>query len=400
MASKSLQRPTVLIHCQYVYGIGHFVRTVELARGLSQYFSVYILNGGEIIPNFELPPTIQVIQLPAIYKEEGLNLLKPVDPLSSIEGCLSMRGRVISHTMDIIKPDLLITEHFPFGLLFEEEVIELIKKVKRRNPLVKIISSVRDIIESNQGSKEDGHICNIIHSWYDLILVHGDEHFAPLSTSFPLASKLTVPILQTGYIVRERPTETTSTDPPIVLASVAGGRLGNELLDALVDSHRHTYQLRKHQLILFSGAFQKDYDVLSNKVSSLMKGCVKLFRFSSDDYKKYLSNASLVISLGGYNSVLESVSAKKSMLVYQRVFTANNEEQQLRIKLFKNAGLLDVIYPQDLQAAQLTNLIVHKLINLEVPDFPLNLDGVQNASKALIDLFESPNMFPPANAIK
>jgi len=272
--------------------------------------------------------------------------------------------------------------------------------VKIKNPSAKIISSVRDIIESGRGSKKDGHICDIIHSWYDLILVHGDEHFAPLVTSFPVVSKLTVPIVHTGYIVRKMPTETAFSDLPIVLASVAGGRLGNELLDALVGSHLYTYQNRKHQLILFSGAFQKDHDVLLSKISLLREGCVKLLQFDSAAYKNYLINASLVISLGGYNSILESVSAKKPMLVYQRIFTANNEEQQLRINLFKKAGLLDVIYPQDLHAAQLTNLIVHKLANLEVPDFPLNLDGVQNATKALISLFESHNMFSFANAIE
>jgi len=109
MATRPSKRPTVLIHCQYVYGIGHFVRTVELARGLSQYFSVYILNGGETIPSFELPPTIKIIQLPAIYKDEGMNSLKPVDPSISIEDCLSMRGVVIGQTLEKIKPDLLVT---------------------------------------------------------------------------------------------------------------------------------------------------------------------------------------------------------------------------------------------------------------------------------------------------
>ena len=70
------------------------------------------------------------------------------------------------------------------SLLFENEVIEQITEVKKSNPLSKVVSSVRDIIESNGGGEKDEYISELINKWYDLILVHGDERMADLSFSF------------------------------------------------------------------------------------------------------------------------------------------------------------------------------------------------------------------------
>jgi len=144
MGSKIYIKPKIILHCQYVYGIGHFVRALELASGLSKYFEVYIINGGESVPNFDLPETVKYIQLPAIYKEENSAFLLSVDSSFTIEECFILRKNIIKEAVLNVIPDILITEHFPFGLLFENEVIELIKEVKKSTPLSKVVSSVRE----------------------------------------------------------------------------------------------------------------------------------------------------------------------------------------------------------------------------------------------------------------
>lgn len=378
--------PKVLIHCQYVYGIGHLVRAAELARGLSKRFQVFILNGGEVVPNFELPEKVQFIQLSAIYKEEKSEYLTPVDTSITLNECFLRREKIIKESVEEIKPDILITEHFPFGLLFEQEVIGLIKKVKQVNSTSKIVSSVRDIIESGMGGKRDAYVCDLINNWYDLVLVHGDEKFAALSKSFPEISKINIPIVHTGYIVRPIPTVNRSENFPIILTSVAGGRLGNELLDAIIDTHLKIQEKRKHKLILFSGAFQKDFKKQQEKTSSLQSDDITIQFFDSREYIKCLSIASLVISLGGYNSIVESVSAKKAMLVYQRDFAGGNEEQNLRIKHFEKTGHLEVITPEDLKVERLSNLILNKINKFEVPKYEIDMNGVQNSNRILINL--------------
>jgi predicted glycosyltransferase len=378
--------PRILLHCQYVYGIGHLVRAVELARGLSARFQVFILNGGETVPNFELPETVKFIQLPAIYKEEKSEHLSPVDTSITLNECFLSREKIIKKSVEEIKPDLLITEHFPFGLFFEAEVMDLIKKVKNVNSKAKIVTSVRDLIESGEGGKRDAYICDLINNWYDMVLVHGDEKFAALSKSFPQINKIKVQIFHTGYIVRPIPIGTKNGNFPVILASVAGGRLGNELLDAIIDSHLNIRARKNHKLILFSGAFERDFKKQKEKVSSLQSEDVKIYMFDSQKYVECLSNATLVITLGGYNSIIESVSAKKAILVYQRGFAGGNEEQDLRIKLFENTGHLKIIKPEDLNAEKLSDLIINRINELDVPEFELNMNGVQNSGLCLHNL--------------
>jgi predicted glycosyltransferase len=383
-------KPKIIIHCQYVYGIGHLVRTVELARGLSKSFQVFIFNGGEAVPNFYLPKDITFIQLPAIYKEENSNSLSPVDSSTSIEECFQDRRIIIEQKTEEIKPDILITEHFPFGLLFENEVTSLISKVKFTNPSSKIISSVRDIIESNGGGKNDGYITELINEWYDMVLVHGDENYIHLKHSFSQIDKISVPIFHTGYIVR--PIQINiKTEYPIILASVAGGRLGNELLEAVIDSHLLIKEKIKHNLILFSGAFQNDFKEQERKIIELNSEDIKLYCFDSKMYLNYLSKADMVISLGGYNSIIESVSAKKTMLVYQRGFSGGNEEQDLRIKLFEDLGCLKVLKPQDLSVKVLPEMIVNSIKTNRFPKLNLNLKGVQNSSDLILGLMNTRN---------
>ena len=125
--------------------------------------------------------------------------------------------------------------------------------MKKENPPTKIVCSVRDLIESGVGGKRDDYICDLINNLYDMILVHGDEKFADLSKSFPNIDKIKVPIIHTGYIVRAIPTANKNKNFPIILASVAGGRIGNELIEAIINSHLKIKEEKRHKIVLFSG---------------------------------------------------------------------------------------------------------------------------------------------------
>ena len=375
-----------MIYCQYVYGIGHFVRAVELARGLSARFEVYLVSGGEAVPNFDVPASVTIIQLPAVYKNEADNFLSPVDPSQSLEQCFQLRETLLSQLVQSVEPDILITEHFPFGLLFEKEATGLMQQVKRANPAVKIVCSVRDIIESSKGGGNDSYTCELINKWFDLVLVHGDKEFAPLATSFPKVGSITVPVVQTGYITRRIYSENKSSSIPTILVSVAGGRLGLELLEAVTDSHLEVKARINHRMILFSGAFQQDFDKQQRKVSSLSSNGITIQVFDRERYLQALAGASLVISLGGYNSIIESVSAGKSLLVYNRDFAGNNKEQDLRIRLFEQAGFLNVLTIEDLNNEKLSCTIINKLNSPEPTQDTIDVDGVKASCERLASL--------------
>lgn len=390
MKSSNNVKPKILIHCQYVYGIGHFVRTIELAKGLCKYFSVFILNGGESVPNFDIPSEINLISLPAIYKQENESYLSPVDSIFSIEECFKKRRDIIENTLSNLMPEIIITEHFPFGLLFEDEVVQLISSAKSLNSNVKVVCSVRDIIESANGNIKDSITVQLLNKWYDLLLIHGDEKYFHLKNTFSLYNEIAIPNYHTGYIVK-RIEQNVKTDhhKPIILASIAGGRLGKELLNALIKNHYATTKKINHKLILFTGAFESNFEELRGEIEELSSHDIELFVFDRATYLSYFSQADLVISLGGYNSIIESISNRKKLLVYQRGFAQGNEEQNLRINLFKEMRVLNVIYRKELNKSILADSIIQILKNNIHGNVNLNVNGVASSTELILKLYKN-----------
>ncbi|MEO1183070.1 MAG: glycosyl transferase, partial [Cyanobacteria bacterium J06636_28] len=70
---------TLLFYCQHILGIGHLIRSMAIARGLTQDFKVYFVNGGEVIQDFPIPKGIDVINLPAIKTDPNFQELQVPD---------------------------------------------------------------------------------------------------------------------------------------------------------------------------------------------------------------------------------------------------------------------------------------------------------------------------------
>lgn len=380
------RRPTALIHCQYVYGIGHFVRTCELARGLGETFDVFILNGGETVPGYAVPPGVTCVQLPAIYKEEHLDHLSPVDPSLSLSECFEARAGRIERLLSQARPDVLITEHFPFGLLFEAEATWLIQRVKEHNPHAKIVSSVRDVIESKDGGRHDAHVCDLIHRFYDMVLVHGDPEVMPLSASFPRMGEIAVSLHHTGYVVQPPPPPAPRADPPALVVSVGGGRLGEELLHAALDAHRAVAAAWRHHLVLFAGAFQRDLGKLRARIDASEPSRVTLNEFGREPYRRALAGASAVICMGGYNTLLEAVATGLPTLVYQRTFQGNNTEQALRLSSFERAGLIRVLGPEELDPERMAARVLQLAGGHGASRAGIRMDGAAETSRRLTRL--------------
>lgn len=371
---KSIKLKKIIIHCQYVYGIGHFVRTIQLATTLIKEFEVYIVNGGQIINQFPIHENIRIINIPAIYKDEKENLLIPVDNNLSLQECLDKRLAIIKEVVLNIKPEVVITEHFPFGFLFKDEALAFINSARVINPTLKVVASVRDVIENNIGNPNDNLTIKILNESYDLLLIHGDKNIISIKDSFPLFNKIKINIKHTGYIVQELTTCFNKNEKINILVSIGAGRLGSELLVKVLESYS-LLNKDKYNLTLFTGVFQENKESI---LSELNLDNVEMYEFDRNIYLSKLSVADLVISLGGYNSMMEAISLNKRILVYNRQFLGANLEQDIRINTFKNLNLLES-FTSDTSAVELSEMIV-KITNIkDNKAVTINFSGALNS---------------------
>lgn len=379
------RRPSLLIHCQYVYGIGHFVRAVELARSLRQAFDVHLVSGGEPVPNFALPDGVAFTQLPPMFRDEASGRLLSVDPALDTESCLAKRARVLEQLVLARAPDIVITEHFPFGLLFEAEVLAMLGLVRRKNPGAMVVCSVRDVIDSAQGSSSDARTCALLEAWFDLILVHGDARAIPLGASFPMIERVAIPHVYTGYVVEPPAPRRPRAGLPLLVGAIGGGRVGQELLSALVAAQDHAGPAPAHELLLFRGAFEE-----GGTPCGPARPHVRVCAFDRAAYRRALAEASGVICLGGYNSVLEALSMSLPALVYKRRFLGTNREQALRADLFRRSGLVMTIEEEELAAPLLAGRIAAHFGTRPAAPPALDFGGAANTARILLAHWQDP----------
>jgi predicted glycosyltransferase len=104
-----------------------------------------------------------------------------------------------------------------------------------------------------------------------------------------------------------------------------------------------------------------------------------------EDATSWLSRASAVVMMAGYNSICEVMSYRKKALVIPRA--GPSAEQRIRSRLFAERGLVHVLDPDELTAPRLAAAVISLLADDSVPNranIPA-LDGASRAADVLLD---------------
>ena len=104
----------------------------------------------------------------------------------------------------------------------------------------------------------------------------------------------------------------------------------------------------------------------------------RVLRFTTH-IEPLITASDAIITMGGYNSMMEAHSMGKRVVVIPRVFP--RREQWMRAKAFEQLGLLSVIEPDQLCVRLLAD-VTEKLLNIPAPRTPAQIgiswDGARN----------------------
>ncbi|MEM8614946.1 MAG: glycosyltransferase [Cyanobacteria bacterium P01_H01_bin.105] len=340
---------TLLFYCQHILGIGHIIRSMAIARGLTQDFKVYFVNGGEVIQDFPIPEGIEVINLPAIKTDQNFRELQVPEGFADVESTLEYRRDRLLELCDRIRPSIVMVELFPFGRRrFSTELIPLVERAKDYG--AKITCSLRDIVVTKQDQeRHEAKVCKLMNRYFDQLLIHGDPQFIPLENSFSRVSDLTCDVHYTGYVVPDADREfapKSESDPPMILVSVGGGRFGHELLQCVAEASQFLKDKIPHHIQLFTGPFAPDevYQRLQTIADNRSNLTVQRY---TPDLLSYMAKADLSISMAGYNTTLNILQT--GVRAMQLPFTGNDDhEQRLRSNRLAKLGIVRVIDADDL----------------------------------------------------
>ena len=363
------QMKKIMFYCQYLTGMGHLVRSTEIVRSLAKHFHVYFINGGPPIDGFELPSEVELISLPALWLEDGKFEIPA--GYASVETVKDCRKTLLLEAFERVQPDCLITEFFPFGrhkLFFE--LLPLLQHIKSTAPATKIACSLRDVIGRATLTEEADMICELVNSYFDLILFHADAEFQCFAESFPRYEELNCDIKYTGFVAQsvtghktiedEQYLASIDEDNPLILVTVGGGRLGYELLEAVIAASPILEQQIPHCLQLFTGPFLPEEQFL--RLQQRAVGCrnVNLRRFTPQ-LLDYMEKASLSISLTGYNTTMNILKTGVRSLVVPIGHYDQDREQLVRTRKLAAMGVVEVLDFQDLEPNTLSQRILASL---------------------------------------
>ncbi len=373
----------ILIHVQHLLGIGHLRRAERLAEMLvARGAQVMLMSGG--MPRTGLvSAAVEFVQLPPVRARDA-TFSELVDPQGQPVGAAwrTARQAAVGACLDRFAPDCLITELFPFGRRkFAFELLPLLEAARARPQRPLVLASVRDVLVPPADPARMADMLAWAERYYDRILVHGDERFLPLETSFPQAWKISRLLRYTGYLTDASPAPDAVSRQDVtgrsVLVSAGGGAVGERLLRTALHARALSGPAAALPWRLFVGPHGPP-DLLSQLRAAAPDGVS--VEPNRGDFPALLHAAALSISQAGYNTVSE-VFAARQRAVLVPFAGARESEQTVRATAAARHGLAVCVGEDRLSAETLGWAVADALVRpLPSAQAYPNLTGAERAA--------------------
>ncbi len=368
----------VLIAVTHLLGAGHLTRAAALARAFAQAgHETTLVSGGRPVCLRECR-RVTFVQLPSVHivgTSFKTLLDEPGEPVG--EAYLADRRARLLDQLQTARPDVLITELFPFGRrVLADEFMALLDEARRMRPQPLVLSSIRDVLvaPARQDRIREAH--DRLARCYDAVLVHGDPQLIPLGASWPLDERTKSILHYTGY-VDEDPAPLDVHPRAGIVVSGGSSAASLPLYRAALGAAREMPD-KSWRILIGRGIDEVDFQSLC--ATAPPSATVERAR---PDFRDLLARAQLSISQAGYNTVVDLLrTGVRPVLV---PFEAGNEtEQRLRAETLKALDLAEIVPEADLSPERLVAAIAQALSRPPGPTFPVSLEGA-NGSVAITE---------------
>ena len=351
-----MTRRRVLIYVQHLLGIGHLKRAATLARAfLGEDMAVTLVSGGHPVAGLAVGDA-DFVQLPPVraadlyFKQLVDENERPID-----EAWRATRRNLLGETWRRVRPHVVVFELFPFGRRqMRFELIPLLDEATAspRRPI--IVCSVRDILVGQTKPGRHDEMLELVETYFDHILVHGDPEFVPLGETFPHAERLAGKLHYTGYVVDRSGRRGGPHSPGHgeVIVSAGGGAVGERLLRAAMDARAHTRLKHAAWRVLVGASVAEP--AFCSLAGTAPEGVV--VERARADFTTLVANCVLSISQGGYNSVMEVLHAGTRGVIVPYAGGIETE-QTLRAKRLAGRGGIHVVAEESLSPAALARAV-------------------------------------------
>jgi len=357
----------VMIVVTHLLGTGHLARALTLAHTFAAAGDdVSVVSGGVAVPHFDASG-LRFVQLPAL-RSDGTDFTRLLDEDGTEADAAYRQGRitVLLDALREVRPDVLITELFPFGRRnLRDEFGALLQAAKDvKTPLV--LSSVRDILAPPSKQAKAAFAVDMIAAYYDRVLVHSDPTLVPLELSWPVSDILRPKLVYTGFVAPPPPRLSAEAQGDI-LVSAGGGSVGEAVFIAACAAARQLGSLNWRLLV--GGSDDRRATLAKHAPENV------IVQAPRPDFRDMLAGAAASVSMCGYNTAMDILQTGVPAVLVP--FDDGGEvEQGLRAKALASLQAVEVLAQSDLTAESL----VTALRNVRnAPHRPAKSDGMSGA---------------------
>ena len=390
----------IMLYSHDSYGLGHIRRSLEIATHLSKsipHASLIMLTGSMQAHAYELPERMEYIKLPALTKDADGQYCSRLLP-HAIDITLKLRQRIILESIRNLRPDIFLVDKAPAGIC--GELLPALQFLKTKSPSTRIVLGMRDIED------HPDHVCAewaksgilpLLKNTYHAIFLYGSLSIYNPVEEYKLLPSIEKKIISCGYVGRKQPDidredirrELALQSDRFVLVTPGGGDDGYPLLKTYVAMLKKRFGSKRPEFdtLIVTGPLMNPRKRLHLRQAASPELGLKVTEFTPRLYE-YLAAADLVVSMAGYNTVVEILTANQRGIVVPRVHP--RLEQCIRAERLAAKGLLEMIHPAKLTSTSLYRAITHSLQRPRPPrseDIGIPLDGAANVSKAMKQLF-------------
>lgn len=376
MNAHESRQPRVFFYVQHLLGIGHLARASRIAAALVEDgFAVTLVTGGLPVKGFP-GPGIEHVELPPVATGVEFAGLAQVDGTPVDKAFEEARTKMLLEAFHRVKPDVVITEAFPFGRRqVRFELLPLLDAIEAARPRPIVCASVRDILQENRKPGRDQETVDLVQKHFDHVLVHGDPAFARIEDTFPLADLIADRVIYTGMVAPAAPEP--SKEGYDIVVSAGGGVVGATLMEAAVAASDDFDPALKWCVITGPNLPQADFDRLAENTPDN----ITLFRFRPD-FPNLLAAATLSISQAGYNTVGDLLQTSCRLLLVPFA-TGGETEQTERAEKLKAMGLAAVVEEASL-SKQTMSVAIAEALKLPPPSSAdIRMDGAKETARIL-----------------
>jgi predicted glycosyltransferase len=344
----------MMIYSHDTFGLGHLRRCRRLAHAFVEKYqnlSVLILSGCPIIGSFDFKPRVDFVRIPGIQKQadgtyDAYHLGLPVQDV------LTIRRKILLKSTQAFKPHLFLVDKEPWGL--QGELKPTLHWLKEKG--VPTLLGLRDVLDDPETLAKEWKrkgAFEALESIYDQLWIYGPKTLYNPLKELPLSKNIMNKTHFTGYLCKPDAQKSLkllfsrkiNLDEPFILVTTGGGGDGDQVTECVLKTYEQYGHLLWPALIILGPFMSED---LKKKMLALSEQLpfVEIVEFEKE-LEAYMSKASAVVAMGGYNTFCEILELNKPALMIPRTFP--RKEQFIRAKNAEKLGLISYVSLEEVE---------------------------------------------------